>query len=145
MKQIFSACAGAVLMVTPPGQASESTNTIKLSAEYINGLANIMLTNHPALRAAASRVRAAGHATSAVRTWEDPEVMLGGQFAEEEMRADEGELPLRRARPHHPHHRLVQGGDGREGPVPEGGVGDPGCVLEDVAHRPHEGRQRQRI
>lgn len=92
MKQIFSACAGAVLMVTPPGQASESTNTIKLSAEYINGLADIMLTNHPALRAAASRVRAAEHATSAVRTWEDPEVMLGGQFAEEEMRADEGDI-----------------------------------------------------
>lgn len=92
MKQILSVYAGAFLMVTSPGQASDPTNTIKLSAEYINELADIMLTNHPALRAAASRVRAAGFATSAIRTWEDPEVMLGGQFADEEMRADEGDI-----------------------------------------------------
>ncbi len=92
MKRILSACASAVLMVPPPSQASESTNTIKLSGEYVNKLAEIMHTNHPALRAAASRVRAAEHATGGVRTWEDPEVMLGGQFAEEEMRADEGDI-----------------------------------------------------
>lgn len=79
-------------MVAPPSRASEATNTITLSGEYINEIAEIMRTNHPALRAAASRIRAANHATDAVRTWEDPELMLGGQFAEKEMRADEGDI-----------------------------------------------------
>lgn len=79
-------------MATCSIAASEVTNSVQLSGEYINELAEVMRTNHPALRAAASRVRASGHATEAVRTWADPELTLGGQFADEEMRADEGDI-----------------------------------------------------
>ena len=84
--------AGAVLLVTLPLQSAEVTNRIALSGEYFNELSEIMRTNHPALQAAAGRVRAAGHEVNAVRTWADPELMLGGQFADEEMRADEGDI-----------------------------------------------------
>lgn len=92
MQRFLSACAGSVLIVTLPLQATEVTNAITLSGDYINQLAEVMRTNHPALRAAASRVRASGHAAGAVRTWADPELTLGGQLADEEMRADEGDL-----------------------------------------------------
>ncbi len=92
MKRIFSASIGAALLGAVVGQTSETNNAIELSGEYINERAEIMRTNHPALRAAGGRVRAAEHAVGAVRLWEDPELMLGGQFAEEAMRADEGDI-----------------------------------------------------
>ncbi len=92
MKRIISVCSGAVLMLTLPTQASAATNSIQLSGAYLNELAELMRTNHPALRAAASRVRAADQSATAVRTWDDPELMLGGMLASREMRAEEGDL-----------------------------------------------------
>jgi len=69
-----------------------STNRIVLSGEYISLLAERMRTNHPAVRAAASRAEAAEQNVRSVRTWPDPTVKIGGVAAREEMRADEGDI-----------------------------------------------------
>ena len=41
-----------------------------------------MRTNHPALRAQAARIRAAGHAVEGVRTWADPTLAFGGTVSD---------------------------------------------------------------
>ena len=56
----------------------EATNAVVISSELINRLAEEARTNSPALRAAASRTRAAELNADAVRTWEDPMAMVGG-------------------------------------------------------------------
>lgn len=68
------------------------TNRVTLSAGYINRLAERLRTNHPAVLAADARVEAAAENVRAVRTWEDPRILLGGVAAREPMRADEGDL-----------------------------------------------------
>ncbi|HEU0011690.1 MAG TPA: hypothetical protein VFT34_17880, partial [Verrucomicrobiae bacterium] len=55
-----------------PAPGVPATNVVRLTAAYINQLADQVRSNHPALRAAASLVVAARAATNAVRTWEDP-------------------------------------------------------------------------
>lgn len=58
----------------------------------INELADRMRTNHPSLRAEGLLLEAARENVRAVRTWEDPMVMLGGMGAREMMRADDGDI-----------------------------------------------------
>lgn len=65
---------------------------VPLTPAFITALADEAQTNHPGLRAAGARVNAAESEVASIRTWEDPMVMLGGQFADAAMRADEGDL-----------------------------------------------------
>jgi outer membrane protein TolC len=81
--------------VVASGAAVESaavTNGVRVTPEYLSGLAEEMRTNSPALQAAYARTNAAQAEIDAVRTWEDPMLRLGGMAAREEMRADEGDL-----------------------------------------------------
>lgn len=59
---------------------------------YINQLSERLLTQHPALQAARAREDAAAAGLVGVRTWDDPMFRLGGMFAEEMMRAEEGDI-----------------------------------------------------
>lgn len=59
---------------------------------YINQLSEQLLPQHPALRAARAREAAAAAGLDAVRTWDDPMFRLGGMFAEEMMRAEDGDI-----------------------------------------------------
>ena len=72
----------------------DATNAVRLTPAYINSLVEVMRTSHPALRALEARVRAAGHATNAVRTWEDPQFTLGGTLTSARgfNTAEEGDL-----------------------------------------------------
>lgn len=63
-----------------------------VSPRLINELAERMRTNHPSLRAEGLLLEAARENVRAVRTWEDPMVMLGGMGAREMMRADDGDI-----------------------------------------------------
>lgn len=69
-----------------------SAPPLVVTPDFITRLADEMRTNHPALKAAAHRARAARSGAAAVRTWEDPMVVLGGMGADDEMRAQEGDL-----------------------------------------------------
>ncbi len=69
-----------------------SATPLVVTPDFVNRLAEEMRTNHPALKAAASRARAARAGAAAVRTWEDPMVVVGGMGADEEMRAQEGDI-----------------------------------------------------
>lgn len=66
--------------------------SISLTPPVLERLAEEMRTNNPALRAAGARVDAAEASLAGVRTWDDPMVVMGGQFADTAMRADEGDL-----------------------------------------------------
>jgi outer membrane protein TolC len=59
---------------------------------YINELSDELLTQHPALQAARAREDAAAAGLAGVRTWDDPMLRLGGMFANEMMRAEEGDI-----------------------------------------------------
>lgn len=61
---------------------SGHTNKVRLSPAAIDALVEVMRTNHPALRAQASRIRAAGHAAEGVRTWADPMLAFGGTVSD---------------------------------------------------------------
>ena len=66
------------------------TNAVVISTDYINRLVAEARTNHPALKAADSRVRAATLNAGAVRTWEDPMAMFGGSvYSEKGFKPDE--------------------------------------------------------
>ncbi len=65
---------------------------LPLNSALVTALGEEMRTNNPALRGASARVTAATAEVDSVRSWEDPVVMVGGQFAETAMRADEGDL-----------------------------------------------------
>jgi outer membrane protein TolC len=69
-----------------------ATNAVTVTPEFVNQLAEEMRTNHPALLAANARTNAAAASVSAVRTWEDPMLRVGGLVAREEMRADDGDV-----------------------------------------------------
>jgi outer membrane protein TolC len=66
--------------------------SVVLTPAYVNALADSLRTTNPAVRAAAARTTAAEAELAAVRTWEDPELRLGGQAADARMRAEEGDL-----------------------------------------------------
>jgi outer membrane protein TolC len=72
--------------------ASQEIHPLVLTPELVNQLAEEMLTNHPALTAAAARTNAAAAAVTAVRTWDDPMLKLGGMAAEEMMRSENGDI-----------------------------------------------------
>jgi outer membrane protein TolC len=63
-----------------------------LTPAYVNQLAEEMRTNRPALLAASARTNAAAAGVAAVRTWEDPMLRLGGMAADQEMRAEDGDI-----------------------------------------------------
>lgn len=79
--------------VTATGlRAEPAPASVVVTPDYLGQLAEEMRTNHPALRAAAAQVTAAAAEVSSVRTWEDPELLLGGLAGNESMRADEGDV-----------------------------------------------------
>ena len=70
--------------------AAEATNPVVVSTELVNRLLEQGLTNNPALRAAASRVRAADANVGSVRTWEDPMALFGGSvYSDKGFKAEE--------------------------------------------------------
>ncbi|MCL4178474.1 MAG: TolC family protein [Verrucomicrobia bacterium] len=88
-------CLFALLgLVANPGTLARelSTNRVRLTPAYINSLSEELRTNHPALQAARAQAEAARSGVEGVRTWEDPMFTVGGMFAEEMMRADDGDL-----------------------------------------------------
>ena len=60
------------------GQAAADDQSVAISTDYINSLVAEARTNNPSLKAADSRVRAATLNAEAVRTWEDPSLVVGG-------------------------------------------------------------------
>ena len=79
----------AVVSVTA---AREETNRVVLNAKFIGELAESARTNHPGMRAAEARVRAATKGERAISLWEDPEVIFGGMVGNGVMRREEGDL-----------------------------------------------------
>ena len=69
-----------------------ATNSIRISPEFVDALAEEARTNHPALRAADIRADAALWNAAAVPTWEDPTAKFGVMGADREKRADDGDL-----------------------------------------------------
>lgn len=82
--------AGAnIIAAAAPG------NIVRLTSSEVNQLVEILRTNNPALRAQDARVRASGHATQGVRTWNDPMLAFGGVLsdgARGPMLREEGDL-----------------------------------------------------
>jgi outer membrane protein TolC len=74
------------------GEVLKNTNTVVVSPTLISVWSEEMRTNHPALQAARARTNAAAAGVSAVRTWEDPMLRLGGMAADTEMRSAEGDI-----------------------------------------------------
>lgn len=74
----FAASSGA----QPSPAGNRTNNQVRLSAAVIDGLVDQMRTNHPALQAQASRIRAAGYAADGVRTWADPMLSFGGTVSD---------------------------------------------------------------
>jgi outer membrane protein TolC len=72
--------------------ASETTNVVVISPEYLSALAAEMRTNLPSLQAADARADAAKENVRTISTWEDPTARIGFMGAREEMRADEGDV-----------------------------------------------------
>jgi outer membrane protein TolC len=94
MKSIFRSTivfSAFVLAAVQPATAAP-TNSVLVTPDYLGQLAEEMRTNHPALRAADSRVGAANENVRSIRTWEDPTAEVGGMSARREMRSDEGDL-----------------------------------------------------
>jgi Outer membrane protein len=69
-----------------------SSNAVVISADFLNELFEHMRTNHPALRAAFSRTKAAEANIGTIRTWDDPMLSVGGMAAERMMRRNDGDL-----------------------------------------------------
>lgn len=79
---IFRRCATAVLLLGSCGaRADSAAPPVVLTAGRLADLVAEARTNHPALRAAAARERAAGRGVDAVRTWGDPMFRFGGFVA----------------------------------------------------------------
>ena len=97
MKSLQTFLVLAAGLLNSPAAESPSataTNAVVISTELIHKLAAEARTNNPALRAAGSRVTAAELNASAVRTWDDPMVMVGGSvFSDRGFNpAEEGDL-----------------------------------------------------
>ncbi|MFN0066738.1 MAG: TolC family protein [Limisphaerales bacterium] len=79
---IFRRCATAVLLLGSCGACADpALPPVVLTAARLADLIAEARTNHPALRAAAARERAASQAVDAVRTWGDPTFRFGGFVA----------------------------------------------------------------
>lgn len=72
--------SGAVLATLgqPFPAAAHSTNSVEVSSQFVTVLLAEARTNHPALKAADSRIRSATLNAEAIRTWDDPMATLGG-------------------------------------------------------------------
>ena len=68
----------ALLGLSATTSRAADTNAVQLTPAFVNALVEELRTNHPALRAGESRVRAAGLNTNAVRFWDDPMFKFGG-------------------------------------------------------------------
>ncbi|MDD5140607.1 MAG: TolC family protein [Verrucomicrobiales bacterium] len=84
----------ALTSASQPGVRAESvaTNAVVVTPDYLGQLAEQMRTNNPALRSANALTDAATADADAVRTWEDPMLVVGGVAGNEAMRADEGDV-----------------------------------------------------
>ena len=87
-KILLSAVVGLVVNCGKAGEAASLTVT----PAFVNQLAEEMRTNHPALLAASARTNATSESVAAVRTWEDPKVLLGGMASDQAMRAENGDI-----------------------------------------------------
>lgn len=95
MKKLISFTTLAVLSGFLSGFSraeSAGTNIVLVTPDYISQLAEEMRTNNPALRSANALKQAAAEDIGAVRTWEDPMLVVGGVAGNEGMRADEGDV-----------------------------------------------------
>ena len=95
MKKIFvltllAAWAGIPARGVPAESAGPKA--VLITPDYLGRLAEEMRTNNPALRSAGALKAAAAADIGAVRTWEDPMLVVGGVVASEAMRADEGDI-----------------------------------------------------
>ncbi len=92
----LATCAGKSAEFTDltpiPSPLAPEAASVLLTPAYVNQLAEEMRTNHPALLAADSRTNAAAASLAAVRTWDDPMLKLGGMAADQEMRAEDGDI-----------------------------------------------------
>ena len=57
------------------------TNRVSITPAWLGQLNEEMRTNHPAMKSAGARLRAAGFNTNSVRSWEDPLFRFGGRIA----------------------------------------------------------------
>lgn len=95
MNRILPLTLLAVLTgVSQPAARAESaaTNAVVVTPDYLGQLSEEMRTNNPALRSAGALTDAAAADVAAVRTWEDPMLVVGGVAGNEAMRADEGDV-----------------------------------------------------
>jgi len=93
MKMSFVSRSLFVVLCSPIVAAEfVATNTVVISPQFIDALAEEARTNHPALRAADARADAALWNAAAVRSWDDPTAKFGVMGAEREKRADDGDL-----------------------------------------------------
>jgi len=72
--------------------AAPASDVLWLTPDAINQLSEELREAHPGLRAARAQADAARAEVAGVRSWADPMFKLGGMFAEDEMRAAEGDL-----------------------------------------------------
>lgn len=77
-------CLGGGLRVVQASGADGVPARVRLDSAYLSVLVEEARTNHPGLRAAAHRVRAAERAVAGVRRWEDPSFRFGGVVASDE-------------------------------------------------------------
>ena len=93
-RMISLAFLAALAGIFPPVASAESaaTNAVVITPDYLGQLAEQMRTNNPALRSANALKDAAAADVAAVRTWEDPMLVVGGVAGNEAMRADEGDI-----------------------------------------------------
>lgn len=94
MKVLFgiSVLWGALGLNAEVSQPPSVLEAVTVDGPYINRLAERLRTEHPAVRAARARKDAAVAAADGVRAWEDPRLWIGGMWASEEMRANDGDL-----------------------------------------------------
>jgi outer membrane protein, heavy metal efflux system len=84
------------LCLSTAGAPSAPTETkptaVTITPAYLAQLTEELRTNNPALQAASARTRAAEFNAAGVRIWEDPTLFMGTQVADQEMKANEGNL-----------------------------------------------------
>src|ERR1700709_298681 len=67
-----------------------ATNAVVISSDLINRLVAEARTNHPTLKAAQSRARAATLNAESIRTWDDPTALFGGSvYSDKGMKPEE--------------------------------------------------------
>src|SRR6188508_2576982 len=86
-KLIIYFCAQCMVTAQEP-----ATHAVVLTPRLINELAEEARTNNAALWASRARVVAAEENAKSIPLWRDPEVMVGGMAADQEMRAEDGDL-----------------------------------------------------